>query len=328
MITFVLCVESGWLEEQSVRLVKSIREFGGALATSPLIAVRPRVGSSISNRVKKIFIDQDVRLIEENLVTRYDWFPYYNKMLALDVAKPFIETPLVAFLDSDLVFSGEPNNLLLPDGVNFAAVPIDIKEQGTNGNDEFSAIWRRMCEILGFDFDSIPEIETAWSKQRIKLYFNSGIFISRGYESLDTFKKSCEALLGARITSAAEGYSEGLKEQGSLTFVAMGTRYQILDLTYNFPLGSRQLTAEFDNYQELAFRGAKIFHLHDSLWPQYFDLLIEKLKPRHPALAEMLSSLGPLKINAPITSRLRNRFLQSRRELQKKRYLAKCTIVA
>lgn len=47
-ITFVCCVESGLLENQTVRMIESLRRWGGRLRESPIFAVTPRIGSPLS----------------------------------------------------------------------------------------------------------------------------------------------------------------------------------------------------------------------------------------------------------------------------------------
>ena len=53
--TFVCCVESGWLETQTIRLVESLRKFGGTFSQEPVIAVTPRFGPPLSKRTHAQF---------------------------------------------------------------------------------------------------------------------------------------------------------------------------------------------------------------------------------------------------------------------------------
>ena len=39
-VGFVCCVESGKLEQEAVRLVESLRRWGGRLSTAPVVAVK------------------------------------------------------------------------------------------------------------------------------------------------------------------------------------------------------------------------------------------------------------------------------------------------
>ena len=48
--TFVTCIESGGLEEQTIRLMKSLRKWGGKFADAPVYAVNPRFGVPLARQ--------------------------------------------------------------------------------------------------------------------------------------------------------------------------------------------------------------------------------------------------------------------------------------
>jgi hypothetical protein len=52
---FVCCVESGALEGQTVRMVESLRRWGGQFANAPLVAVSPRLSSPLSRETHRAF---------------------------------------------------------------------------------------------------------------------------------------------------------------------------------------------------------------------------------------------------------------------------------
>jgi hypothetical protein len=54
-ITFVCCVESGLLENQTVRMIESLRRWGGQLRESPIFAVTPRMGLPLSRQTHRDF---------------------------------------------------------------------------------------------------------------------------------------------------------------------------------------------------------------------------------------------------------------------------------
>ena len=53
-ITFVCCVESGSLESQTIRMVESLRRYGGKFANAPVIAVTPRFGAPLSKATLQV----------------------------------------------------------------------------------------------------------------------------------------------------------------------------------------------------------------------------------------------------------------------------------
>lgn len=54
-ITFVCIVESGWVEAQAIRMVESLRQWGGQFANAPVLAVTPRLGLPLARKTHKAF---------------------------------------------------------------------------------------------------------------------------------------------------------------------------------------------------------------------------------------------------------------------------------
>src|SRR5205085_1505515 len=52
-ISFICCVESGPLEDQTVRMVESLRRWGGRLAEAPVVAVTPRFGPPLARTTRR-----------------------------------------------------------------------------------------------------------------------------------------------------------------------------------------------------------------------------------------------------------------------------------
>ena len=102
-ITFACCVEYGTLEEGTLRLVESLRRFGGRFAGAHVVAVTPRRGPKLRTatlrKFSKLGVDY-VRVAPEN---RYAWMPYLNKYFALKEAQQRANGDLVAWMDSDVL---------------------------------------------------------------------------------------------------------------------------------------------------------------------------------------------------------------------------------
>ena len=54
-ITFVCCVESGWLKVQTVRMIESLRRWGGQFANAPVFAVTPRLDPLLMYKTRRAF---------------------------------------------------------------------------------------------------------------------------------------------------------------------------------------------------------------------------------------------------------------------------------
>src|SRR5919199_5589638 len=118
-ITFVCCVESGSLEAQTVRMIESLRRWGGRFANAPLVAVTPRFGSPLSHKTRQTFERFNVEYLQFQAKSRYPWFQYLNKPNALVAVEERSTSECIGWLDSELLFLDEPNQPLLNEGEDF-----------------------------------------------------------------------------------------------------------------------------------------------------------------------------------------------------------------
>lgn len=324
-ISFVCAVESGALEAQTVRLVESLRKFGGRYADAPLFAITPRSGPPLAPSTRALFTRCDVRHIRRNFPSRYPWFNYYNKPLALVAAEDHITTGSVCFLDSDLLVVREPALLELAAEEDFLAFPVEDKEMGTTGpGDPFEGLWRAACATLGLDLESLPWVTTAQTGHRIRLYFNSGIFVYRHGSGFPArFLDATTRLMDAHIGTAAKGYTEGFKEQASIMFASrlMGLRWRALPYAYNYPMSS---LTHAQWYEREALQAATVVHYHDAMWPHFWDTFMRSMADTHPAVHEWLLALGPMQNIAPLPYRVLGKFLRKWRQRAGRRYTASC----
>lgn len=323
--SFVCCVESGWLEPGTVRLVESLRRFGGRYAAAPIVAVTPRFGPPLSAETKRAFADWDVKHITPGIPNAYPWFNFFNKPLALVAAEEHIDTEAIGFLDSDLLIVREPDELELMPGEDFLSFPTHCKEMGTSGpGDPYEGLWRASCRIAGLYIEDLPWIVTAQTRERIRLYFNSGLFIYRRGTSLAAeYLRLCRLLMDSRIGTRAAGYGLGFKEMVSvgLAVMTLGLKWRALSYSHNYSIS--RLT--FDQwYTAEALRDARIVHYHDSMWPQFWPTFLEALQSTHPEVAAWLETQGPMRVSGPPHWRALSAVLKARRRRQSNRYLASC----
>ena len=326
-VSFVCCVESGWLEAQTVRLVESMRRHGGRYAQAPIFAVTPRFGPPLSRQMHAFFERHNVRYIRKAFATtRYSWFKFINKPLAVVAAEEQADTDVVCWLYGDLLILSEPSGLELDD-VDFAASASD-KEMGSTGpGDPFENLWGALCKTVGVGLDELPWVTTELDQFRIRAYWNGGFFAYRRATRFGHhYLSMCEKLLDARVGSGASGYSPGINEMSAIAFamVKQGLRYRALPFPYNYPLGVRTPPAW---YSPERFAQVKILHYHDSMWPKFWPTLIERLRAVHPHVAEWVAPLGPMENHAPLPYRLLDRGLRKLRTRQEKVYKASCQLV-
>lgn len=323
--SFVCCVESGWLEPGTVRLVESLRRFGGRYAGAPFVAVTPRFGPPISAETKRAFARWDVTHVQSRIPNAYPWFNFFNKPLALVAAEEHVESEAICFLDSDLLVVGEPDELELMPGEEFLSFPTHCKEMGTSGpGDPYEGLWRASCRVTGLDIEDLPWIVTAQTGERIRLYFNSGLFIYRRGTSLATeYLRLCRLLMDSRIGTRAAGYGLGFKEMVAigLAVMTLGLRWRALSYSHNYSVSRHT----FDQwYTPEALRAARIVHYHDSMWPHFWPTFLDALQLAHPGVAGWLERQGPMRVSAPLHWRALSAVLKAYRRRQTSRYLACC----
>ena len=327
-LALVCCVEAGALESQTIRMVRSLREHGGRFANLEIVAVTPRFGPALAPRTLEFFRKYNVAYIRPQIESKYSWFNFLNKPLALFEAEKIIEAASVAWLDGDLLFVGEPSELELRPGEDFAGFPVESKEMGTTGpGDPYENLWRRSCEILEIDIEKLPFQITAQTNERIRLYFNGGIFVYRrasGFSS--SYLNQCLKLLDSRIITEAKGFALGFKEMASIGFSVIGLelKWRALPYSHDYVMLSKTHSTWFT---KAAFKDAKVLHYHDTMWPHFWDTFYECLSEAHPKTADWLSGFGPMKNEAGLYSRAVAFILRKMRKYRADQYLKEGVVV-
>jgi hypothetical protein len=324
-ITFVTCIESGPLETQVLRLVESLRRFGGAYADCPVWAIKPRFGPPISRHTRNDF---DRLRIEYRHTTRTDphaWYAYINKTRALMLAEEQAATEFVGWLDADLLVTGEPAELLPGPNADITACSSDNCGGTTGPGDKCEPFWREACAAVGVDIEQLPWVTTEREGDRIRLYWNSGVFAFRRGTGLAAEHDLCtRRLLDVNLGSAVTGVF--FTEQFGLCLAAakLGLRRRQLPHSHNYEMGS----AIHDQwYREAKLRAARIVHYHDCMWPAFWPTFVACMKATHPAVAAWLEPLGPLRNEAPIAYRAVTKFLKKRRSRGEAQFKSACRFV-
>jgi len=320
-ITVVCCVEAGPLELMAVRMVESLRRFGGRFSRMDVFAVTPRFGAPLLKRTRQAFETLDVHYLRFPARDPYGWNHFMNKPRALRKVEELTQTECVVWLDSDIVLLGEPEGLLLGDGEDIAACPSD-KNLGTSGQkDENEPYWAAICQALKIDMESLPWITTELEQARIRLYWNSGVFVyRRGFQFSSSFFDTCAEMLEARIASKNAGIFFTDQVALGLTAHRKGMGYRNLPYSHNFILGSK---LEQPVSRE-ALKQARICHYHDFMWPAHFDEMRSFLDESHAQVSQWLKGLGPLRNPSSFTTKVAASLLQRFRKRKFDRIAEAC----
>jgi hypothetical protein len=323
-MTVVCCVEPGPLEVGAVRLVESLRKWGGRLANVPLIAVMPPGIAALARDTRGHLDALNVRVIVRPRHAGYQWFSFINKPLAMVVAEEAAETEQICFLDSDILVIREPERLVLDASEDFAACAPEV-EQGTRGpGDSFEPLWAELCKANRLALDELPWIRTHRTSERIRLYWNGGVFnVRRGKRFGEEYLAATERMLRARVRLAHPGFGAGICEQSAIGFaqVKLGLRWRHLPWSHNYNIGSSN---HADRYRPEDLGKACLLHYHDSMWPPFFDTFLACLRATHPQVHRWLQSEGPTRNPAILLDRLIVKYGRLKRAKDEKRYLKTC----
>jgi hypothetical protein len=320
-LTFICCVESGPLETMTLLLAESLRKWGGAFASCPVVAVTPRFGPPLSRATRRGLEQLGVQHWRVRGRNKHAWFGFLNKPCALEVVEERVATPLLAWLDGDILVVREPTEFALRDDEDFAACAFDRNIGSTGPEDPFDRYWQQVAAVFGMDLDSLPWVVTEQEQTRIRLYWNSGVFVwRRAVGFARHYLETCRRLLESRVASAEAGIFFTDQVALGLTMVQMGLRWRALSYEYNYALGSK--IAEL--YDAAKFRQARLWHYHDALWPHSWERTLAWAEQERPDVHSWLRQHGLLRNAAPWPHRALGKWLRFLRERKVRAYQAGC----
>lgn len=324
-ITFVCIVESGWLEAQAVRMIESLRRWGGRLASAPVLAVTPRLGPPLARKTLQIFDKLQVKYIRSHDTSKYTWFPYLNKPLSVVAAAEYSTSEEIVYLDADLLITGEPDLLQLNEGEDFLACTPDQIGGTTGPEDPIEPYWKEACKAAGVSLEDLPWVTTEMEGVRIRLYWNGGVFAFRRSTGFaEQYLQTTLQVLESNIISQLCGIFFHEQIAMGLAVAKLGLSWRALPHSYNYATGSDN-TALWDIPEKL--KVAKILHYHDSMWPEFWPEFLKSLREPQPEVAKWLDSLGPMKNEAPAQWRMTGKLFQHFRSQQESAYKKSCRVV-
>jgi hypothetical protein len=290
--TFVLCVESGIYESMAVRAVESLRMFGGRFADSDVLVLTSRVGPPLARSTRADLANLDVRAVFRPHFRR-DWFPWMGKVWAARDGEQIASTDVIAYVDCDILFLGEPAELLLsPETVIAAAFP-DSGIVGTTGPGSlYESAWRRACDAVGISLGDLPWVDPGNGSERIRFYLNAGIFTFRNGAGVPEKWLRCTDDLFRRRADFGT-WREQFYEQVALglSVVRFGLPFEAMPYSHNFGVDSSMPAA----WESPELATARILHYHDQLGLHTWRATVDRLEAAHPEPAAWLARKGPLR---------------------------------
>lgn len=321
--TFVVCVESGPLENQTVWLIESLRRWGGCFANCPVLAITPRSGPALSS--------QTLRAFEENGVTwkritpqhQVDWYGPINKPTALAVADQIADTSQIAWLDSDTLVVSEPSELRLSHDEDFAAMPCSTEHDiGSTGDDDHKPFWNACCKSADLPFDLLPWIPCQpGEKGPMRMYWQSGAYTYRRSTHLgESHLETSLQLINGRVASRFSGVYFHEQAALGIAVARRSLRWRTLPCSHNFAVNKIR-TNDID---PSGFADARIVHYFGSLWEDFFPQFVEITEAHRPDVAEFLRQRGPLRDERNVFARARAKCVRHRRSSRYKKHAETC----
>lgn len=320
-VTVVCCIEAGALEGLTLRMLMSLRRFGGEFARVPVLAVTPRRGPPLARSTRAALEALHVEHVSFAADEAYSWNNFMNKPHAVLAGEERARTPVLCWLDSDVLIAAPPEELSLPTA-DFTACPVDKNLGSAGGDDPNEPFWREVCALSGMEPDALPWVTTCAEKIPIRWYFNSGVFaVRRGLGFAEAFLEDCRRLLDGRIASRHAGIFFTDQIAMGLAALRLGLATYMLPHSHNLTLGSHAPPPAPEFLAQ-----ARILHHHDALWPPHFAATLQLLKSPLPHMTEFLKSLGPLQAERGLCMRLFLKLLKHRRGRALARHLAACRV--
>jgi len=290
-MTIVSCIESGVLEPLTLRMVESLRRFGGRFANTDVIAVTPRLTPPLSGETRRRMSELGIRHLKLRPNNPYAWHHFTNKPEAIAAVEQEVTTEAIAWVDSDILFIREPENLDLPSGVDFLASVTDMGMVGsTGGTDPHDSFWQRSAALIERSVDELPWLMTP-EGQRIRFYWNAGLFVYRRNRGFGrAFLSDLRRFLDRRVARTHLQVHAMDQVVLGLTVIRLGMTWRQLPESSNFPVCSF-LPA---NYDANKVADASVLHFHDSMNPQLWNKLLQTIAPAHPRLHAWLEPQGPV----------------------------------
>ena len=259
-LAFIVCIEKGFLEEQSLLLFESIRRFGGRYKGAPIYACSPRAGFGVSDATRSSMRALGVTYIEEPLNRDLAYFAYANKNFATAYIERNTRHDALVFLDSDTIFLREPSELARLSEYDALVRPVDSKGICSSGeSDENDVYWRRLAEVTGVSLEKLPMTRTSVDGVPIRANYNGGfIAVNARLGVFNRWMHNILAIHHQQLKPKPDSFwGTG---QSTLVMALYGTceKIGLLPNSYNYPLHQAGLMSADNRIQH----SKDVVHLH------------------------------------------------------------------
>lgn len=260
-IAFIICTETGMLEQESLLLVESIRRFCGSLKNTPIYSFQVRENREISSKTLKIF--ESLGVIHEKKILNFEYpeYPMANKPLLCAEMERSIDAEVLVFLDSDIVFFSEPKEFLLPVGYDIGVRPEHKKNIGSEGDgDPNEVFWKSVHELVGVKKSRY--ITATVDQKRMRTYWNAGVIaVRREANIFGAWKDNFEKIINSKIRPSGIADKTYYLDQVSLSATTdmLESNVWCFSPSYNYPLNFHNELLESERFKKFS----EIVCIHD-----------------------------------------------------------------
>lgn len=235
-----------WSETNTLLLVESIRNFGGALAQNPVWCLVPQYGKQLSATFKDRITKLDVTILPFEIDSDVVRFFFAGDIRAAALAESLAigQTDLLVWLSSNTIVLREPTAFALPQERSLGYRPVHHINIGSPYDDTLDTFWTLVYQDCKVPDDRIFPMQTHVDALTIRPYFNAGIIVTRPEKQL--FKAWRDVFFEVyRKPQLQEMYQQDQRytifiHQAILSGVILSTfesqHIQELPRTYNYPV--------------------------------------------------------------------------------------------
>lgn len=280
--TFVCAIESGRLEDETLLMVRSLRTFGGSLRNEPVMAVMGRTGPALRRDIRDELHRLGVEIVTSPIgENRYPWFGYSNKIMAVETADRLAKTPVVTWLDSDVLIASDPSGLLLADDEDFAARTEPLNAAVSSADRRSEPYWIALCDVIGVDYARLPWLSDDTGNRLV--YFNSGVFSWRRASGFAAdYVLAFWRLLDSRIALPNGSFFSADQVTLSPVMTRLRLRWRHLSHCDHHMLFPPLLD------RGPSIGGSAVLHYSRSMQPPHRSVMLDRVAREHPELGRWL----------------------------------------
>jgi len=160
----------------ALRLIESLRRFGGRLNNLPVSICVPR--ELLAAATAGETADVAAQILPVDLPPSHRWLLYSGKVYAAAAAEASAgHNTSLAWLDCDTIVLAEPREFLLPSGITLAFRPVMHNRSGSLYDRPPNAYWTRIYDLLDLDDDLLFPMISQADGQKIRAYFQAGSLV-------------------------------------------------------------------------------------------------------------------------------------------------------